>query len=248
MIPRNPIRAYLLVVHWDLMSILPLLPFLIVVQFLMGGGMVMGLGYLFDDISRQQALYLATGGSVIALLMVGLVAAPQIIAQHKTAKTYDFMLFLPIPRITLAFSSITVWTLVSIPGMSLALTVASYWYGLDLNVSIFIIPDALLTVLVATSVGLAFAHALAHPGATILVTQVLAFGILLFSPINYPAERLPMWLQRLHQFLPFQHAAVVVRGALTEGWHAGMRVSFAVLLAWTVVSWAITLWFLNRRR
>jgi ABC-2 type transport system permease protein len=106
----------------------------------------------------------------------------------------------------------------------------------------------LLTVLMATSVGLAFAHALPRPEATILITQILGFGILVFSPINYPAERLPVWLQTLHQFLPFQHAAVVMRGALAAGLEHDVGRSYAILAVWTAVSWVVTLWVLNRRR
>jgi hypothetical protein len=94
--PARGLQAYLLMVQWELLSLVPLLPFFIIVQFLIGGGMVIGFGFLFEDIPHEQALYLCTGGSVMALLMVGFIAAPQIVAQYKTAKTYDFMLSLPL--------------------------------------------------------------------------------------------------------------------------------------------------------
>jgi ABC-2 type transport system permease protein len=246
--PARAIRAYLLMVQWEFFGLLPLLPLLIIVQFLIGGGMVIGLGFLFEDIPTEQAFYLTTGGSVVALLIMGLVAAPQTVAQYKSAKTYDFVLSLPVARPILALSGLTVWMLVALPGMALALATSNYYYQLDLRVSVLVVPAALLTVLVATSVGFAFAHALPHPGATVLVTQVLVFGILVFSPINYPAERLPEWLQTVHQYLPFQHAAVVMRASLTEGLAEGVARSLAILVGWTGLSWTVTLWVLNRRR
>jgi ABC-2 type transport system permease protein len=246
--PARGLQAYLLMVQWEFLSLVPLLPFFIIVQFLIGGGMVIGFSFLFEDIPREQALYLCTGGSIMALLMVGFIAAPQIVAQYKTAKTYDFMLSLPIARPIMALAGLTVWMLIALPGMILALTAANLWYELDLQVSLLIAPAALLTVLMATSVGLAFAHAISRPEATILITQILAFGILVFSPINYPAERLPMWLQALHEFLPFQHAAAVIRGALTTSLEQDVGRSYAILAAWTAISWVVTLWVLNRRR
>jgi ABC-2 type transport system permease protein len=155
---------------------------------------------------------------------------------------------LPVPRLTLALASLTVWILVALPGMVLALISASAWYDLGLRISPLLLPAALLTVLVATSVGFAFAHALPHPTLIALITNILVFGILMYSPINYPAERLPAWLQAVHQFLPIQHSAIVMRGALIEGMGEAQGRSYLILGVWTVVAWAITLWVLNRRR
>lgn len=245
--PYHWLRTYLLMVRWELLSLRLMMPIMFVVQLFIGAGTVIGLGFLFEEIPRRQALYLSTGGSVIALLMVGMVMAPQLVAQHKMQKTYDFMLSLPVPRLTFALSGLTVWMMLALPGMALALVSAAWWYHLDLRVSLLVIPAVLLTVLMATSVGFAFAHALPHPSVTALITQVLAFFILMYSPINFPAERLPVWLQTAHEFLPFQHAAVVMRGALTEGLVNGVERSFAILTVWTLAASVVTLWVLSRR-
>lgn len=242
------LRTYFLMVRWELLSLRLMLPIMFVVQLFIGAGTVIGLGFLFDEIPRRQALYLSTGGSVIALLMVGLVMAPQLIAQHKMQNTYDFMLSLPVPRLTFALSSLTVWMAMALPGMALALVAAAWWYGLDLRVSPLVVPAVLLTLLMATSVGFAFAHALPHPSVTALITQVLAFFILMYSPINFPAERLPGWLEAAHAYLPFEHAAIVMRGSLTEGLVDHVGHSFTVLSAWTVVAWLVALRVLTRRR
>lgn len=240
-------RTYSLMVRWELLSLRLMMPLMFVVQLFIGAGTVIGLGFLFDELPRRQALYLSTGGSVIALLMVGLVMAPQLIAQHKMQNTYDFMLSLPVPRLTFALSGLTVWMTMALPGMILALAAATWWYGVELRVSPLVVPAVLLTLLMATSVGFAFAHALPHPSVTSLITQVLAFFILMYSPINFPAERLPGWLETAHLYLPFQHAAIIMRGSLTEGLVDGVGHSFAVLFVWTAGAWAITLRVLTRR-
>jgi ABC-2 type transport system permease protein len=242
------LRSYGLMVRWEFMSLRLVMPLMIVVQILIGAGTVIGLGFLIQEITRTQALYLATGGSVVALLMIGLVLAPQLVAQKKFQKTYDYMLSLPVPRPVLALAGVTVWMLVALPGMALALGAAAWWYGLDLKLSFMLLPAALLTVLAGCSIGVAVAHALPQPSLTTLITQVLSFAILFFSPINFPQERLPEWLQAAHAYLPFQHAAIVMRGALTEGLVDSTSGSFLVLSIWTAAAWAVTLWVLSRRR
>jgi ABC-2 type transport system permease protein len=235
-------------VRWELMSLRLVLPIMAVVQLFIGAGTVIGFGFLFRDISRVQALYLATGGSVIALLMVGLALAPQLIAQRKSQKTYEYVLSFPVPRPILALSGVTVWILVTLPGTALALGAAAWWYGLELSVSPEVLPAVLLTVLMASSLGIALGHAVSHPSVIALISQVLVFVILLYSPINYPAERLPQWLQAVHEALPFKHAALVMRGALTEGLVGATSGSFLILSLWTAGAWVVTLWVLGRRR
>ncbi len=242
------LRSYLLMVRWELMSLRLVLPLMAVIQLFIGAGTVIGFGFLFRDISGVQALYLATGGSVIALLAVGLVLAPQLIAQRKVQRTYEYVLSFPVPRPVLALSGVTVWIVVTLPGTALALGAATWWYGLDLSVSPDVVPAALLTVLVASSLGIALGHAVPHPSVVVVITQVLVFVILLYSPINYPAERLPHWLQAIHEWLPFEHAALVMRGALTEGLVGPTAGSFLILSVWAAGAWVVTLWVLGRRR
>ena len=80
---RGWLKAYTLMVRWELLSLRLLLPVMMVVQFFFGAGTVVGLGFFFPEIPPLQALYISTGSSVVALLMLGLVMAPQTIAQHK---------------------------------------------------------------------------------------------------------------------------------------------------------------------
>jgi len=245
--PSHWLRSYWLMVRWEFMSLRLIFPIMVLVQIFMGAGLVIGFSLLFEEVPPLQAVYLSTGSTVVSMLVVGLAMAPQLVAQHKMAKTYDFMWSLPVPRLAQAMANITVWIMVTIPGVILALLVANWRFDLDLQVSLMVVPAFLLTILVATSVGLAFAHALPNPMVTAMITQVLIFVILLFSPINFPPERLPEWLQVIHRFLPFQHAANVIRGSLTEGLAQNVGESFLVLAAWGVAGWGVTAWVLVRR-
>lgn len=241
-------RSYFLMVQWELASLRLMMPLMLAVQTLVGAGTVIGLSFLFETIPPEQGMYLATGGSILALVTVGLVMAPQLVAQHKMQKTYDYLLSLPVPRSVLALSGVTLWMMIALPGMALALVSASAWYGVALHVTPLLVPAVLLTMLMATSVGFALAHAIPHPSVTALVSQVLAFFLLLFSPINFPPERLPPWLQTVHAYLPIQHAAALLRGALTADGNPELLRSLIVLASWTAAAWVTMLFVLNRRR
>jgi ABC-2 type transport system permease protein len=239
--------SYRIMLRWELLSMRLFLPMMVAVQFFIGAGMVVGLGFLFDRIPPQQALYLSTGGAVIPLLTLGLVMVPQEVSSFKLEGTYDFLWSLPVPRMAAYLASLTVWSLVALPAGVAALIVAAMRFDIAFHVSPLVVPAAVLVVVVATAVGYAFASALPNPRVTNLITQVLIFAIVIFSPINFPADRLPGWLSWLHQWLPFESSAIVMRGTLADGLVASMTRAFIVLGVWAVLSWIVTYRVLSRR-
>jgi hypothetical protein len=48
--------------------------------------------------------------------------------------------------------------------------------------------------------------------------------------------------------LPFYNMAELIRSGLTQGLVTDLTRSYLILLAWTVVGWAITAWVVGRRR
>ncbi|MBT5773403.1 MAG: ABC transporter permease [Dehalococcoidia bacterium] len=245
---RHWLRSYWLMVRWELLSQRLMLPMLVVVLLMLGAGMALGLGLLFENPSPQQALYISTGATVIPMMTLGLSMLPQLVAQQKVEGTYDYLFSLPIPRMAMYFAGLSVWTVIALPSAVMALAVAAWRYDLELSVSPLAVPAALLVVAVASAVGYSFAHAITNPRLTNVVTQLLIFVVIFFSPVNFPAERLPGWLQAAHEWLPPQHAALVMRGTLTEGLvDGGVGESFAILGAWAVGATLVTAWVLGRR-
>ena len=104
----------------------------------------------------------------------------------------------------------------------------------------------LLVTLTATSMGYAIACLLPQMIANLL-TQVLVVFVLMFSPLNFPADRLPDWLAALHRVLPFQAMGEVVRGTLASGTFPLAGSAFALLGAWCVGSFLVTYRILARR-
>jgi ABC-2 type transport system permease protein len=72
------------------------------------------------------------------------------------------------------------------------------------------------------------------------LTSFLSIGILLFSPINFPAARLPDWLEAVHRVLPLQYMADLVRWSLTGQFADGVGLAFAVVAAWCAAAVAIS--------
>ena len=80
-----------------------------------------------------------------------------------------------------------------------------------------------------------------------LLTQVLIFVVLLFSPVSYPASRMPEWLQTAHEFLPIEPMAQLVRAGLANASFTVPGRSMVVLGVWVCVSVAAALTALRRR-
>jgi ABC-2 type transport system permease protein len=240
--------SYRTMLRWELTNLRLVLPVTVMVQVLSGAGFVLGVGLFFDQVPDRAALFVSTGVLVIMLVLVGMILGPQLIAQQRFDQTYDFMWSLPVPRATPALAWLTTNTIISLPGMAVALVVAVWRYDLPITISPAIVPAVALVLVSGTLVGYALAHTIANPLLMQLITQVTIFVVLGFSPINFPLDQLPGWLQAVNHVLPFHSMAVVTRAGLTEGIVGSVPLAYAVLGAWTVVAAAATTWALTRRK
>jgi len=234
--------------RWHLTSMRLVVPVMIVVQILVAAGFSVGMSLFFEEVPPRAALFLGTGAGVINLILVGLIVAPQLVASEKEAGTYDFTWSLPLPRSASVVAWLILSAIVSIPAMMAALVVAGLRFDLGLSVSLAVIPAVALVLVCATMIGYAIAQAIERPTITQLISQVLAFGILGFTPITFPLENLPPWLANVHQVLPFYHMGVVVRAGLTDGLVTNVTRSYLILAAWTLVAGLVTGLVLGRRK
>ena len=242
----NAARQGLLLLQWQLRRSLPYIPLLVVVQVALAVATVVGYGLLVGTPSPDVALYLATGAPTITLITVGLVMTPQMLAQAKTEGSLDWMRTLPVPRWTFLASDLLMWTLIALPGMVLGVVAGVLRFNVNLSIAPWVVLAALLVSLTSASVGYAMASVL-PPMLAQLLTQVLIFVVLLFSPVSYPASRMPEWLQTAHQFLPIEPMAQLVRAGLANASFTVPGRSMVVLGVWVCVSVAAALTALRRR-
>ncbi len=245
--PSRWFRSYIMMLRFDVRGLGQWLVFGLVIQVLMGAGMALMYGFYLGDVSPVVGTYMAAGVPAIALIPIGLVMVPNMVAQQRIAQTYEFLWSLPVPRLAAAASTFTVFTLMAVPGVAIALGVAAWNYEAQLSVSAMIVPAVLLTSLMTTSVGFGMAHGIKNPIVINFVTNMTVFFVLLFSPIVVPISQFPDWLASVHRILPFYHMAQVIRDALTTGFVTGVGTSYAVLAAWTIGGWVATAWVVGRR-
>lgn len=219
------------------------------VQLLMGAAMSIMYGFFLPVIPDVVALYITTGVPTLALIPIGFVIVPQTISQQRLEGSYEFLWSLPVPKVVVAASTFTLLTVLALPGVVIALLVSVWRYGVTLDVQPSIVPALVLTSLMAASVGYAMGHAIPNPQLTNMVSNLLVFFVLLFSPIAFPGSQFPSWLQTLNAWLPFEHMAAVVRSSLAPQLVPGGVVSdYLILIAWTIAGWLMVAWVVGRRR
>ncbi|MEP7762457.1 ABC transporter permease [Sanguibacter sp. 25GB23B1] len=225
----------LLLAQWQFRRQAQMLPLLVVVQVLMAVATVIGYGLLVGDPSPEVALYLATGAPTVTLITVGLVMTPQVVAQSKTEGSFDWMRTLPVPRPAFLCADLLVWSLLALPGMVLGVLAGALRFDLSLSPAPWVVGAALVVSVTAASVGYAMATLL-PPAVAMLLTQMLIFAVMLFSPVSYPADRLPGWLAAIHEYLPIEPMAQLVRAGLAPEQFDVPGRALVVLGLWCVAS------------
>jgi ABC-2 type transport system permease protein len=237
---------YGLLVQWQARRISWLLPLIVCVQVVLAVGIIVGFGFLLPEVDPETALFLTTGAPTLLLLVIGLVLVPQMVSEAKTQGTYGWTRALPVPRMAFLAADATVWFAAMLPGLVISLLVARWHYDLALSVSPLVVVAVLLVGLTATGVGYAIAS-FVPPMLTLLLTNLLLFAALMFSPVNFPAERLPGWLQAVHEVLPITAMADVMRGTLARDSFALGIGPFAILAVWCAAGFAASYAALSRR-
>jgi ABC-2 type transport system permease protein len=236
---RRSLVSSRLLLHWQYLRFRTWLPELMMIQVLLGVGVIYGLAFLIPNIDKNTALYLATGAPTLSLLILGFNVVPQEVSQGRVAGRYDYWRALPVPRLAPLVSEITFWLMLQLPGTVAALVVASLRFDIGLHVGWAVVPAIALVALTGASVGYALAAWL-PPEVTAQITSFLSIGILLFSPINFPADRLPGFMQAIHSVLPVQYMADVIRGSLTGRYDDAAGLAFAVVGAWCALGLALS--------
>jgi ABC-2 type transport system permease protein len=240
--------SYAAMLRFDFAAQRNWLPMFALMQILFGAGMAIIYGFYIGHLSPAAALFIVSGSPALAVLTAGLIGVVMMVAERQQAGSWDFIWSLPAPRSAAVASTFTVFTLLAVPGIVVTLALAAWRYGVTLTVSPMVVPALLLSSLMVTSVGFAMAQLIARPVVTNAIVNALIFVVLIFSPVQFPISRLPLWLADVHRLLPFYYLGQVLRASVTHGLVTNLALSYAVLAAWTAAAWAGTAWVVARRR
>lgn len=218
-----------------------------VLQIIIALGVAIGFTYLNGDPNNKQSLlYLATGAPTIVLLMTGLVMLPYQVCSARLEGHGEFLRTLPVNRAAIVLADATIWFLVTIPGIIISILATHFMFDPGFSVSLGVIPIYIVSALTSIGIGYGFAYAM-PPMLAMALSQVLAFIVLMFSPVNFPMSRLPEWLQAVHQVLPIDALAQLMRSMLAEGAFAFSWVALAKAAAWCVFGFWLAIRILNRK-
>lgn len=222
------------------------LMFFTLIQIFMSLGIVIGFRYLFEHPDKQSLLYLATGAPTFILILTGLVILPMQIGNAKVEGYVEFTRTWPVNRAVIIGADTSIWLGVTIPGLCIATLFAHLIFNPGYDISWTIIPALLLIALTSIGVGYGFSYLLPQD-VTLSVSQFIAFGALMFSPLNFPIERLPEWFQMVHQILPFYSMAEVMRASLASSTFDASVWNYINLSIWCVVGYGGAIYILNRK-
>jgi ABC-2 type transport system permease protein len=239
--------SYVAMLRWVLTQQKVLFIGIVFTQIVMGIGAAFMYRFYLGSVDPVTAVYLVSGIPALSMIPVGFVMVPILVMQEKSRGTHEFTWSLPVPRLAPVASTFTVFTAISMPIAAASTFIAAVQFDVDLQVSWTVLPFALLVSLMATSVGYGMAMAIPEPRVTNLITNVVIFLVLWFSPIVIPIDRYPDWASVLHRALPFFHMSNLIRSGLTEGLATETTSSLAILLLWTVLGWAAVARVVARR-
>lgn len=246
--PRYWLHSYVSMLLFELTGQRFIQAILLIMQTILGCGMALVYGfYLGDHLTADYATFIAAGIPALALIPLGFVGTPVIVGYRRVTGSAEFMWSLPVPRTAAVAATLSVFTLMAVPGTALVLGVAAWRYDAAFHVRPVVVAAVLLSGLMSASVGYAMSYAIADPWIASLINNVVILTVLVFSPIVVPLQRLPAWLAAIEQWLPFHHMAVVLRHGLVPG-IAGAGRSYLILAAWTAASWLVVMAAVGRRR
>jgi len=241
------LRGYFLMVKWSFLSYRPWLSLNFAVQIGIAVGFIYGISFFFPAITPEIAKYLTTGAPTIILLIVGFVVGPQIIASARLEGTFEYIWSLPVGRMAHLAANATVMLGSTLPGIVLAVALGAFHFDFNLDISILIIPAVALISISGSFLGYCIAFLVPKPMMVMVITQIFSFAVMLFSPVMFPAERLPGWLQAIHLVLPIQYMADLSRGTLTD-LDVNLGLAFIIVGAWCIAGFLVTLVVINRRK
>ena len=240
------LRSYFLMLKWGFLSYRTYFSLLLAIQIMIAAGFIYGISFFYPAVTPDIAKYLTTGAPTLILITVGLVMVPQMVSMMRTEGTFDYIWSLPIPRMVYVFADTTNTLVTTLPGVILAIVLGAVHFDFSLAISPLVILSIILVSMTSTFVGYAMALAVPKPMMAQVLTQIIIFVVMLFSPVMFPAERLPGWLQSIHVVLPIRYMADLIRGTLTD-LDVRLGLAFIVVGAWCVFGFGVT-WFVVRRR
>ena len=215
-----------------------------IVQFFMAVALVYGYSLIIPDYSTEVKYYLASGAITIGIITIGCTISAQTISSDKQNGIINYLKTLPVKRQFILFSDLFIWMISSLLGIFISFIIVFLKFRLVPIISLANFSVILLILITMLSLGFAIAYC-SSPNLMTLSTQLILMIGLLFSPILFPAERIPTIILNLYRFLPFVPSGDLIRNSIFYGQDISVT-NVIILAAWLSICFFISLKCLSK--
>ncbi len=128
----------------------------------------------------------------------------------------------------------------------MSIVLGSAHFGMDFRVTVLGVCSLLFVIVSLLLLGFAIAYVL-PPNIMSLITQVIMFVGLLFSPIIYAESRLPEWMSYIYNTLPFVPVSNIIRSSLFQ-LQDTISMNYVVVFCWGACSLLASMYVLRKRK
>ncbi|MDO4680366.1 MAG: ABC transporter permease [Aerococcus sp.] len=231
---------------WSLLRHKFYIPVFVIVQLILSMAIIYGFSFITNASNELERSFLCTGATTMNIVAVTCVLSPQIVSESKQSGVLDYQQTLPINRVGILLSDLIIWGGVALPGILVCLVIGAMSFHLDIFTGILEILSLLFVITSLIFLGFAIAY-LFPANMMTLMTQLIMMGGLLFSPIIYPADRLPRWMGAFYNFLPFVPVSEIIRSSLFHLTPFNLRNYFIVFI-WGCIGFLVSLYVITKRK
>jgi ABC-2 type transporter. len=232
-------------IKWSLIRHKYILPIFSVLQIVLALAMVYGLSLFIYEIDEISSIYLASGTISIGIISVGCVLCAQIVAESKQNGIFNYQRTLPTSRFNIIIADIVIWGGAALPGVIASYIATLFRFDIESNITFGAILLILLFLITMISIGFSIAYYF-KPNMVGMVTQVIMIVSLLFSPITFPANRLPESIVNVYNFFPFVPATNLLRASLF-GLGEFRFINLLTVVIWCLACFMFSLYTLSKR-
>ena len=215
-------------------------------QVLLSVSLLFGYPLVIGKMDTTTAYYLASGSVLMGVISIGCTISSPVIANAKSEGHVDYIRALPIPRILISLADLCIWLIAILPGVFFSFLLGCLRFSVQLNLSILSVFVMLLICLTMISLGFSIAYIFSQNIVTLMSQLILMIG-LMFSPIMYPASRLPDWINHLYHVLPFVPSVNFLRACVYSHGHVSFF-DFTILVIWILLTQLLILRVLYKEK
>ena len=201
---------------------------------------------IFTIVQVILSLAVIYGFSFVTNIAVTCVLSPQIVSESKQNGIFSYEKTLDISRIQIILADLIIWALLALPGFIVSTFLGAFNFMIPIEITLLGISSVLFVIISLTLLGFAIAYVL-PTNIMALITQLIMIGGLLFSPIIYPAERLPIWMGKIYNNLPFVPVSNIIRCNFFGPKNFLSR-DYLVVIFWGISSYLVSIYILSRRK